>query len=117
MFALPHSSISLTRPSSSPTHVFFALPGTLVLRRTAGLSSTVMSSKESRGQHEIEGGYCYQCHHCHVLRGECPAFSFHSSVPLMLRDVAKGVSALECRTGGWVGRSAAGRKKFFWNPP
>ena len=28
----------------------------------------------------------------------------------------KGVSALECRTRGWVGRSAAGRKKYFWNP-
>jgi len=28
----------------------------------------------------------------------------------------KGVSALECQTGGWVGRSAAGRKKKFWNP-
>ena len=26
---------------------------------------------------------------------------------------SKGVSALECRTGGWVGRSAAGRKKNF----
>ena len=28
----------------------------------------------------------------------------------------KGVLALECRTGGWVGRSAAGRNFFFWNP-
>ena len=28
----------------------------------------------------------------------------------------KGVLALECWTGGWVGRSAAGRKKKFWNP-
>ena len=28
----------------------------------------------------------------------------------------KGVSALECRTGGWIGRSAAGRKEKNWNP-
>ena len=43
---------SLTHTSSSLTYVFCALPGALVLRRTAGLSSTVTSSAESRGQHE-----------------------------------------------------------------
>ena len=31
-------------------------------------------------------------------------------------QVSKGVSALECQTGGWVGRSAAGPKINFWNP-
>ena len=29
----------------------------------------------------------------------------------------KVVSALECLTGGWVGRSAVGQKKKNWNPP
>ena len=37
-----------------------------------------MSSTASRGQHEVEGGYCRQCGPCHALRGKCPAFSFHS---------------------------------------
>ena len=32
------------------------------------------------------------------------------------RPRPKGVSALECWTGGWVGRSATGRIFFFWNP-
>jgi hypothetical protein len=36
-------------------------------------------------------------------------------VTLLLGGVRKGVSALECRTGGWVGRSAIGQKKK-WNP-
>ncbi|EDR05589.1 uncharacterized protein LACBIDRAFT_302913 [Laccaria bicolor S238N-H82] len=28
----------------------------------------------------------------------------------------KGVQGSECWTRGWVGRSAIGRKKDFWNP-
>ena len=45
---------TLTRPSSSPTHGFCALSRTLVLHRTAGLSSTVMSSAESCSQHDVD---------------------------------------------------------------
>ena len=61
-----------------------SLQCTLALRPMAELSSTVMSSAESRSQHEVEGEYCSQCH---ALGGKCPAFSSYSFAALMLHDL------------------------------
>ena len=65
-----------------------SLQCTLALRPMVELSSTVMSSAESRSQHAVEGKYCSQYHdHCHALGGKCPAFSSYSFAALMLHDV------------------------------
>ena len=79
----PWTVFSLTWPSPTPTHRrLHSLP------YLAELSlAVIMSSSASCDQHQVEGGYCCQCHPCHAPRGKCPAFSFHSFAALKLHDV------------------------------
>lgn len=49
-----------------------------------------------------------------VIPSTAVAISPATAITAMLKF--KGVQGSECRTRGWVGRSAIGQKKDFWNP-